>query len=40
MVRVCLDRMLNDRRLGHGLKGMNKANLAEIEGNLWPTISR
>ena len=32
--------MMADRRLGRGLKGMNKSNLVEIENAVWPIIER
>jgi hypothetical protein len=30
MLKQTLDKMMNDRRLGKNLKGMNKSNLVEI----------
>lgn len=32
--------MMNDRRLGRNLKGMNKSNLVEIENAIWSTVER
>ena len=32
--------MMSERRLGRGLKGMNKSNLLEIENSVWPIIER
>lgn len=32
--------MLNERRLGKNLKGMNKSNMVEIEGVIWSSLSR
>lgn len=40
MIRETLDKMMSDRRLGKNLKGMNKSNLAEIEGIIWNIIER
>lgn len=40
ILKQTLDRMLSDRRLGKNLKGMNKANLQEIENGLWSIIER
>ncbi len=31
---------MSDRRLGRGLKGMNKSNLVEIENAVWSTVER
>ncbi len=35
-----MDKMLADRRLGKGLKGINKGILTEIENGIWPTLER
>lgn len=35
-----IDRMINDRRLGRNLKGMNRANMMEIENAGWSAIIR
>ncbi len=32
--------MINDRRLGKNLKGMNKSNLVEIENLVWTVVDR
>jgi hypothetical protein len=32
--------MLNERRLGKNLKGLNKSNLAEIETAIWKSLLR
>lgn len=40
MLKQVLDKMMNDRRLGRNLKGMNKSNLVEIENAVWSIIER
>jgi len=30
--------MMNDRRIGKNLKGMNKSNFEEIEQNIWNIV--
>ena len=35
-----MDKMLADRRLGKGLKGINKGILTEIENSIWTSIER
>ena len=40
MIKTVIDRMINDRRLGRNLKGMNRANMIEIENAGWSAILR
>ena len=40
MIKTVIDRMINDRRLGRNLKGMNRANMMEIENAGWSAIIR
>lgn len=40
MLKQVLSKMMADRRLGKNLKGMNKANLNEIENSVWAVIER
>jgi hypothetical protein len=32
--------MLNERRLGKNLKGLNKSNMVEIENYIWKSLLR
>ena len=40
MVKTVIEKMLNERRLGKNLKGLNRSNLAEIEGCVWKSLLR
>lgn len=40
MVKTVIEKMLNDRRLGKNLKGLNKSNLVEIENCVWKSLLR
>lgn len=40
MMRAIIDKMIDDRRLGRYLKGMNRANMMEIENAAWSAIMR
>lgn len=40
ILKTVIDKMLNERRLGRNLKGLNKSNLAEIETAIWKTLTR
>lgn len=40
IIKAAIDQMINDRRLGPNLKGMNKANMMEIESAGWNAILR
>ncbi len=40
LVRMMIDKMVDDRRLGRNLKGMNRANMMEIENAAWSAIIR
>lgn len=35
-----MDKMLGERRLGKGLKGINKGILTEIENIIWQSLER
>lgn len=37
---MMIDKMVDDRRLGRNLKGMNRANMMEIENAAWSAIIR
>lgn len=40
VIKTVIDRMINERRLGRNLKGLNKANMMEIESAGWSAITR
>lgn len=39
-LKSIMDKMLAERRLGRGLKGINKGILTEIENLIWTTLER
>lgn len=40
MIKTVIEKMLNDRRLGKNLKGLNKSNMVEIENCIWKSLLR